>query len=114
MISLGNDAWEGAFTVEEPGFYSYAVGGWIDWLGTWRKDLRKSRDAGQEVGVKLLVGAGYLEEAAKRATGPDRERLRQIAAILSNREDTEHAVSVGLGDELAVLIKRKFHISSSK
>jgi len=106
MTSSGNDAWEGAFTVEEPGSYSYTVGGWIDRFATWRKDLRKSWDAGQEVGVNLLVGAGYPEAAAERATGPDREQLRQIAAVLRDQEDIQQAVSVGLGDELAVLMAR--------
>ncbi|MGA1843998.1 MAG: alpha-1,4-glucan--maltose-1-phosphate maltosyltransferase [bacterium] len=106
MTSSGNDVWEGSFSVEAPGFYSYTVGGWIDRFGTWSKDLRKTRGAGQEVGVKLLVGAGYVEAAAERAAGIDMERLRQIAAIVSNREDIEQAVSVGLGDELAVLMER--------
>ena len=35
---------------------------------TWRRDLRKRLDAGQDVSVDLQIGAALVDEAAARAT----------------------------------------------
>src|SRR5438067_9116119 len=69
MTPLVNDRWRGQFTVSALGSYRYTIEGWIDHLKTWRADLRKRLDAGQNVEVDLLIGAGFVEEAAGRASG---------------------------------------------
>src|SRR6202035_1732 len=67
MKALPNDRWRGEFTVSEVGRYVYTLLGWVDPFKTWRRDLRKRVEAGQEVTVDLLVGAALIEAAGERA-----------------------------------------------
>jgi starch synthase (maltosyl-transferring) len=101
MKPLGNDRWEAAFTVEEIGFYHYTLQAWVDHFQTWRKDLRKRVEAGQDVKIELLIGAQYLEAAAQRASPALSQRLRMWAGALSNEQEIEKAISLALTDELA-------------
>ncbi|MGA1791674.1 MAG: alpha-1,4-glucan--maltose-1-phosphate maltosyltransferase [bacterium] len=106
MKLLGNDTWEGAFSVQEPGLYEYSVGGYIDRFKTWQKDLKKNMEAGQDIRVRLLIGAEYIEKVVDKATGAEEERLKEMADILKNQENMERAASIAIGDELTQLIQR--------
>jgi len=55
-----NDHWAAAFTVEKLGRYQYKVRGWVDPFVTWRRDLAKRRDAGQDLSVDFLIGSGLV------------------------------------------------------
>ena len=55
-----NDHWAAAFTVEKLGRYQYKVRGWVDPFLTWRRDLVKRRDAGQDLSIDLLIGSALL------------------------------------------------------
>ena len=67
MDELGNDRWRAEFRVEALGRHAYTVAAWTDAWATWRRDLRKRLDAGQDVGVDLQIGAGYIDGASARA-----------------------------------------------
>jgi starch synthase (maltosyl-transferring) len=58
-----NDHWVGAFTVEKLGRYQYTVRGWVDPFLTWRRDLVKRKDAGQDLSVDFLIGARLVDDA---------------------------------------------------
>ncbi|MFO7819176.1 MAG: maltotransferase domain-containing protein, partial [Halanaerobacter sp.] len=57
MEPLINDRWRGSFVVTEVGGYVYTILAWVDQFKSWRRDLAKKSQAGQEVSVELLVGA---------------------------------------------------------
>ena len=67
MDELGNDRWRAEFPVEALGRHAYTVAAWTDAWATWRRDLRKRLDAGQDVGVDLQIGAGHIDGASARA-----------------------------------------------
>jgi starch synthase (maltosyl-transferring) len=83
---LYNDHWLGDFPVEEVGVYAYAIEAWVDRFATWRRDLRKRVDAGQDVDVELMLGAAMLRAAAKNAPRSDSARLLQRAEGLSKSD----------------------------
>jgi starch synthase (maltosyl-transferring) len=56
MVPLGNDRWRGKFPVRALGRYHYTVVGWIDHLATWRRDIAKKEEAGQDISVDVLRG----------------------------------------------------------
>jgi starch synthase (maltosyl-transferring) len=68
MAAGVNDAWLGSFVVERVGFYEFAIDAWVDRFGSWRRDLQKKFDAGQEVASELLEGAMLVRAAAERLT----------------------------------------------
>jgi starch synthase (maltosyl-transferring) len=91
MEPLGNDRWSGTFCVGAPGHYQFTVCGWVDEARTWRRDLGKRLDAGQEVTLDLEAGAQLAEAASKRTRGADSEALRGWADRLRGLEGLEDA-----------------------
>ncbi len=78
MVALGNDRWTASFLVEELGYYEYTVVGEVDHFGTWRSELKKRQDAGQDLDLPLKTGALLIEATAKRA-GKQAAELRAFA-----------------------------------
>ncbi|HXH10747.1 MAG TPA: alpha-1,4-glucan--maltose-1-phosphate maltosyltransferase [Alphaproteobacteria bacterium] len=106
MQPLVNDRWCGEFTVWEVGLYRYTVKAWVDRFGSWRRDLRKKVEAGQDVAIDLLIGAEFVQQACKRATGVAAEQLRTWALILQGQHQagSRDPVQVALSAELAALM----------
>ncbi len=113
MTALGNDRWRAAFTVGELGRYSYTLMGWVDRFGTWARDLRVRREAGQHLDVDLMIGAGMVAEASRLAArrerggrpggAEDERRLQDFSEAL--RDGSAGAVEAALSDELAGLMQ---------
>ncbi len=103
MESLGNDRWRGSFVVDVLGRYGYSVVAWVDEWTTWVGDLRKRVDAGQAVGVDLLIGAELVATAARRAEGPAAERLAVMATALRGGRMAGR-IALALGDKLGQLM----------
>ncbi len=82
MEPLVNDRWRGEFVVSDLCGYRYTLQGWVDHFGSWRRDLEKKAQAGQELSTELLVGAQLIEGAARRASGADAEALEEYATAL--------------------------------
>ena len=86
MAPLGNDRWQARFIPREMGRYLYTVTAWVDHLATWKRDLAKKEEAGQDVRVDLLRGKQLEKEGIDReivvqheppyAVEVDRERAR--------------------------------------
>jgi starch synthase (maltosyl-transferring) len=106
MKFIENDRWAAEFTVEEVGTYYYTVEGRVDHFKTWQKGTKKKFDAGQDIGVDLLIAAEYIEVASKRASKEDRKKFMEFAEILKKREDTEEVISVAFGKELTDLMEK--------
>ena len=102
MGAPDNDRWQAEVALETMGRHAYQVAAWADLFATWRRDLDKRLDAGQDVTTELEVGAILVTEAAERATGADARRLRALADELVGgarvEERTRTACSVALAD----------------
>ena len=66
MAFLGNDRWSASFRVEKLGRYEYTVRGWTDPFLTWQRDLKKRREAGQDLEMDLLIGAQAASPSLKK------------------------------------------------
>jgi starch synthase (maltosyl-transferring) len=106
MSMIENDRWKGEFVVEEIGIYRYTIEGWVDHFKTWQKDLRKKFDAGHDLGVDLLIGAGLVEETSRRASKEDQKKLMRFAQVLKKAEGIEETVSAALSEELTELMEK--------
>jgi len=86
MEELGNDQWRASFRVDALGRHAYTVAAWTDAWATWRRDLRKRLDAGQDVSVDLLIGAALVDGATSRARDAgekgDAKALANWAAVV--------------------------------
>ncbi|HEY3072890.1 MAG TPA: maltotransferase domain-containing protein, partial [Candidatus Limnocylindrales bacterium] len=106
MAPLGNDRWRGEFEVTHLGRYVYTVSAWVDHFATWRRDLQKRVEAGQDVSVDLLVGAQLVNVATERADREDGPRLETWAVELVGEGSRDSRVKLALDDELADLMAR--------
>ncbi len=71
MEPLGNDRWRARVVLDAPGRWLYSVEAWVDRYVSWRRDLAKRIEAGQDVTVDLRIGAALLRAAASRAPSPE-------------------------------------------
>ena len=55
-----NDHWVASFRVDKLGRYQYTVRAWTDPFLTWKRDLKKRQDAGQDLTVDLQIGSQLL------------------------------------------------------
>ncbi|HEV7716831.1 MAG TPA: maltotransferase domain-containing protein, partial [Steroidobacteraceae bacterium] len=85
MAPLVNDRWTARFVPAEMGRYVYTVSAWVDHLATWRRDLAKKQEAGQDVRIDLLRGK-ELEQI-----GIDNEIVVQYEPPLTVEVDRELA-----------------------
>jgi starch synthase (maltosyl-transferring) len=79
---VGQDRWRGIVPLAQLGRYAFTFAAWVDHWGTWRRDLAKRVDAGQDVDVDLRIGAGLVRDAAARAAGAARLTLTSFAQRL--------------------------------
>jgi len=105
MQPLDNDRWRAAFPVERVGFYHYTVEGWVDRFLTWRKDLVKRLEAGQNIDAEFLIGAQLVGAAAERAEGVERARLQEGARLLREGEAPAR-LALALDTSIAALTRR--------
>lgn len=108
LSPLVNDRWEGEFTVSEMGSYVYTIMGWVDHFKTWRRDITKKIEAGQNVAVDWLIGVQLVEQASERASGPDAEQLNNWATTIrsSQKENADILLEEALSQELLALMDK--------
>ena len=83
LAPLGNDRWQGAFVVDAPGIWRFAVAAWTDRIATWQDELRRKLDAGQkdlsgelaEGGLLLGLASPDVEEALAAPAGDRHEEI---------------------------------------
>jgi len=102
----GRDGFSASFRVDELGHYEYGLSAWFDRFATWRRDLKKKFDAGQDVSSELLEGAALVREAAERNDRPGAAALAATAARIDGPVETAAAVDVATSAELGELMKR--------
>jgi starch synthase (maltosyl-transferring) len=106
MKPIGNDRWRGEFPVLHVGRYEYTVEGWIDRFKTWRGDLIKRMDAGQDVHIDLLIGAQIIQDAASQASGKDADFLNRCMRQLREEKNEESRKNIAIDMELLSTVQR--------
>ena len=108
MKALPNDLWRAAIPLSEQGRWLYTVVAWVDPFKTWRRDLKKRVDAGQDVALDLRVGAALVRAASERAREAGKAADARVLAGLSDDleadKDPEVRLLLALDDELALLM----------
>jgi starch synthase (maltosyl-transferring) len=105
---LDGDRWAACFETTTLGPAQYAIEAWSDRFASWRDEVQRKVDAGQEdLSGELSEGAVLLEEASRRIEGEDRKVVEHALATL--RDGTvpqEVKIDAALGQELAHTVDR--------
>src|SRR5690606_35681276 len=104
MSFVENDRWAGSITLERNARDFYTVVAWTDRFGSWRAELKKKFDAGQEVPSELLEGAVIIERSLKRAKGDDRARLARLHEAIRSGDSELERVAIAMSEELLDLV----------
>jgi starch synthase (maltosyl-transferring) len=67
MRPLGNDRWEGRFVPQRVGRHVFTVEGWWDEWATFRRNLRRTHDAGLDIAQEIDEGCTLLRGIAQHA-----------------------------------------------
>ena len=89
MSDVGNNGWEGAFTVEAIGPHEYCIEAWIDTFASFCYELRKKHEAGVPVSLELQEGRSLVLQAAERSDNELRDRLMLLHHELSGLLEIE-------------------------
>jgi starch synthase (maltosyl-transferring) len=103
MQSLGNDHWAAHFAVTQLGFYRWTIRGWVDPFKSWRRDLGKRLQAGQDVTLDMQIGADLLSQAAARAPRVDANTLRAAAKFVAGAAPVEERTRKALEEDISRL-----------
>ncbi len=106
LTHVNNDRWAGYFDVEENTRYRYTVGAFTNTFESWRQEVSKKSQAGEQIDSELLEGRALVERAAKRATGSDQTGIEEFLKQWRSANGQEAALAVALHEELSGLVTR--------
>jgi starch synthase (maltosyl-transferring) len=106
MRLLDNDRWAGDVLLPDNTRYVYTIEAFPDRWATWRDEVDKKTDAGQDVALELLEGRAILADALTRAEGDDRETLQEAIAAVDESGSQAATVRFLLGPEVEVAMRR--------
>ncbi len=92
-----SDRWQGSFLVDQLGLWEYTIEAWPDAYGTWRTELKKRVDAGQDVRPELLEGARLVERRTQLLGKDAADQLKSFARQLAD-ETVEVEVRLAVAD----------------
>ena len=86
MTHHSNDRWGGSFVPDAPGRYVYAIEAWTDEFATWRHGFELKQQAGADLTLDAIEGAGMLTKAQAGGPAASAVILRQCEDFLQTGE----------------------------
>jgi starch synthase (maltosyl-transferring) len=82
---IDGDTWQGDIPIDVLGRWAWTIEAWVDELASWRHEIARKLDGGQEdLGSELAEGALLLHAAAGRAKGADTRVLTQAGQVVGD------------------------------
>ena len=86
MTFHSNDRWGGSFVPDETGRHVYAIEAWTDEFATWRHGFELKQQAGVDLTLDAIEGAGMLTKAQSGSKAAASVILRQCEDYLQTGE----------------------------
>ena len=104
-INHGLDRWQGEVVLTENTGYVYTVEAWSDVFESWLDEVRKKLGADVDVTLELIEGRDLVEDAAGRASAPDKGYLDGILKRFAAADYTQRC-NLLLTEELRATVAR--------
>ena len=100
--------WAASVTVDRPGRWTWTVRAYVDHLASWRRELQRKVEGGQEdLSSELAEGALLLAAAAKRANKADRAAIKHGRDLVADEEASQdERVAAALDETLVAACDR--------
>lgn len=112
MVHVTDDRWYGSFQPTDIGTYRFTIEAWTDHFGTWRRDLMKRVDAGQDVTLELEEGALLIESRLPSLNKSESKVLAHAVALLRGDPPATPGPDdpriTPLGDELVIELMNSY------
>ncbi len=105
MALLDNDRWGGHFTLDTVGRYEFTVEAWTDEFGTWRRDMLRRLEVGQDVTSEYLQGLKLIDQAMTRGTKEQRAQIEPLLKAIRNAGDPSEGSRLATAPELYALLQ---------
>ena len=106
MVEGENDRWTGTILLDRVGPWCYTISVWTDRFGSWRDEVRKKSEAGQNVSSELLEGMKIIKRYSAKASQKDAAAINNYLERLVETKSTSLRVEVALDPELEQLMRR--------
>ena len=106
MRLVENDRWAGEVLLPDNTRYVYTIEAFPDRWATWRDEVEKKFEAGQDVALELLEGRAILAEALPRTAPDDRELLEAAIAAIDRKGSQAATVRLLLAPEVEAAMRR--------
>lgn len=101
-----NDEWQGSFVVENQGFYTYKVEGWVDHALNWQHGIERKIDDNQYVKSELLEGAELLKQLLNKVTYDESNYLKHCIYLFTEESQYQQAIVEAQSEQLhEILVK---------
>ena len=104
MESLGNDLWQGDFTVDRVGTWEYSIACWVDHLSEWRNGFARRVEA-DDIRLAARMGADLVAHSASNCSAEECARLEPWSRILREEKDLERLRVTAMDEELFTLAR---------
>ncbi|HJU16106.1 MAG TPA: maltotransferase domain-containing protein [Stellaceae bacterium] len=71
LVFFENDRWVGRFRLDAIGRWRYTIEAWTDPFESWRDEVDKKREAGQDIALELVEGRDLVAAALPHADADD-------------------------------------------
>lgn len=106
VYAFDADRWFGSFKADQIGLWQYDIEAWPDRFGTFRSELGKRLNAGQDVRPELLEGAGLLSRLGEKMIGPAQAVVVDAAKRLASTNLTlEERLKVAFAEDIYELVR---------
>jgi starch synthase (maltosyl-transferring) len=106
MVNPGLDRWSGQVRLERNARYEYTVEAWMDAYESWRWEVKKKREAAQDIALELIEGRALVAEGLVRAQGEDRQSISRMLAEFDAARDSEERAICLLSQKAQSLMAR--------
>ena len=96
------DRWSGRVPLDQIGRLMFTIEAWTDVFASWRRDLLKKLDAGQDVSTELMEGRQLLEQAT---SGSAALVVRPVIAALNESTPPDELRSALLEERLSSVME---------
>ncbi len=106
MKPVGNDRWEGQFTVRERGVHLFRIVAWVDEAASWQQEVSRKIQSYQPITELLFPGRTLISEMSSRASTDDKVLMQEALRLLSDEDRQEEAGQLAMSFRFSEWINR--------
>ncbi len=110
LYFIGNDRWQGQFSLQQIGQYDYTIQAWINHFATWKYNIERWIGAQKDISIEIHIGLQLIEQVKALAHGKHAEKLQYLFHKIQNSPNPQDLLQTIHDPELTNIMS--LHIDS--